>query len=113
MRYLQKRKSAIPVYTVADLAKPETLQYLANDLVEKYRLTMRAEPIKYDELSIRELTALARMGNPEIKETMKRCNKETYKQDNRLYSKIIGRYTDQYKNTEALLIEKCRELINS
>lgn len=89
MRVVETKVQKSPL-TGKDLMLPEIWQKLAEDAVEKYLKTLKMQWIDLYKLTSHEKRVLAEMLIPEIKEDMKRHNRETYKRDRRIFRRILG-----------------------
>lgn len=88
---LIKRSQPIPVTTVADLIDPLKLQYLCNDVVEKYYQSVKQKQLSVNGCCLSELTAIARQTEPGIKEAIRKLKPYTFLRDARLVKDIVKR----------------------
>lgn len=110
---LYKRKEPIPIFKVKDLTDPGCLHYLSKDLLEKYNETIKGPLLDFSRLSLRKMTAYARMSNRAIKDEMQQQHIHTYADDKRLYKRILTGYkAPDAESIHEKLVSKCMELIN-
>jgi hypothetical protein len=113
MKYLHQRKEQVPLFKMRDLIKPECIQHLANDIIEKFRNISKKPLVPLEELSVSQQKVLAVMLLPDIKENIKKNHKDTFKRDQRIFREISQKCKEEsYTEIETLLKEKCIELIN-
>jgi hypothetical protein len=88
MRMLEKVIQS--TLTIDRLLKPWTWEYLANDAVCKYDKSIKRQKLNLADRSTHEKRIIAEMRDPEIREDLKRHNKNTYKRDRRIYTRILA-----------------------
>jgi hypothetical protein len=114
MAHLHQRATPIPIYTLADIIDPDKLKYLADDLCNAFKTTVKsALNFEYETLSTHEFGVLAVMQNNEIKAAMKELKGPSFKSYARSY-KILSKETiSTWQITfDELLRDKCKELLN-
>lgn len=113
MAALYNRKVPIPIYKGEDLIDIEKMQYLCDDVVAKYNDSIKACSPNLNGLSLKQITALSRIGNADISSIMKENHPDTYKCDRNIYNKIIKQAQLDAENDGKLIQEKMCELLNS
>ena len=114
MKHLRIRKSPINIYSVADMLDYENIQYLMNDLMNKYNTI---EKIPYYDFSLLDK-------NDRLVVSMLNFNKSRSflkKEENHTYKRYLSKMKLINKNsnldyadiTESLLMEKATQLLNS
>ncbi len=110
---LHNRKTPIPIYKVRDLIDIEKMQYLCDDVVSKYNDSIKVCSPNLNGLSLKQITALGRIGNADISSIMKENHPDTYKCDRNIYNKIIKQAQMDAENDGKLIQKKMCELLNS
>lgn len=111
MAALHERKNEIRLYKVKDLLNPEIMQQLGDDVVNKYRESLKNETA-VNPVTLREATAYSRMSQPEVKELLRLNHKDTYTQDRAIYRQLM-KAADNDDYLETMLTEKFRQLLNT
>jgi hypothetical protein len=98
--------------TFQKLLDPNFFQLIINEATSIYRNTIKNKQMNYSKLSLNEKRVLASMLHTEIREDIKLNNKETYKRDRRIFSKIMKDKGKCYNDETGELIEqKFRDLV--
>jgi hypothetical protein len=110
MAALHNRKIKIPLKKVKDLFEPAIMQQLCDDVVTKYRDTLKNQIVT--PTTLKEATAYSRMIVPVVKELVHSNHKDTYNQDRALYRRLMKKAAEGGDNIEKLLTAKFAELMN-
>ena len=114
MRYLQKRKNPVPIYTLGDLTNETKIIQLAHDLCEKYSKIRSDGRLILKGLSLQEKRIYASYQTKDVWDDIKIHHSDTYKRDNKIVKKLLAKNIIN-SNTEIgeTLKKKCLELINN
>jgi hypothetical protein len=110
MAALHNRKEKIRLYKVKDLFEPEIMQQLSEDVLTKYRDSLKNQIVI--PTTLREATAYSRMTVPEAKELLRLKHKNTFDDDMAIYRKMKKKAAEGGDEIERLLTEKFNELMN-
>lgn len=114
MKHLLKRKHPINIYTVADVLDYENIQYLMNDLLDKYNTIEKSPLYDFSKLNKQDRLIVSMLSFDQARDFLQKKEKHNYK---RYYSrkKMINKEQnlDYAKVTELLLLNKATELLNS
>lgn len=113
MRHLTKRRIPILITKAKDLCDPEKMQYLAEDLFEKYNKIEKDSVMILKGKSIHELNIIASMSTPLIRKELRKEHNKTYKRYKKAYDDFNVLGDEYYDKVGQKLISKCAELINS
>jgi len=114
MPALHKRSQQIPIFHLQDLAEYEKVQYLAEDILMKFRSSVkRSTSFRYSELSTHQLGVIGAMQNEDVINALKTMRKSSYRSYTSEYKKLLKNAVPFWEGElEVLLGEKCRELLN-
>ena len=114
MKNLWKRKNPIRIYTVKDLFSYEVVQYLMDDLLDKYNTIEKSPLYDFSKLNKQDRLIVSMLSFDQARGFLQKKEKHNYK---RYYSrkKMINKEQnlDYAKVTELLLLNKATELLNS
>jgi hypothetical protein len=114
MKNLHKRKNPIKIYTVKDLFSYEVVQYLMEDLINKYE-EIEKEPIyDYSLLSDMQMKVLGIMKTHKLRDFYKKHKNKSYKRFRKVLKEVeILSDTECHQTTISLLYSKATQLLNS
>ena len=114
MKNLWKRKNPIRIYTVKDLFSYEVVQYLMEDLINKYEEIEKELIYDYSLLNKEQRSVLSIMKNNSLRSFLRKSENKTYKRY-KTKLKLIERLLDEeyHHTTFRLLNDKATQLLNS
>ena len=114
MKNLWKRKNPIRIYTVKDLFSYEVVQYLMEDLINKYEEIEKEFIYDYSLLNKEQRSVLSIMKNNSLRSFLRKSENKTYKRY-KTKLKLIEELSDEecHRTTLRLLNDKATQLLNS
>ena len=113
MEYLKKRHLPIRIERGQDLCDFETMQRLADDLINRCDQCIQFENLDLSKLSLTELRIVGTHLTSKVKNEQKKRFLNSHKRDCSKLKKILRHQSDERLNVKQLLIERCHELLNS